>query len=144
MEDEGTVYKYRPRRNKPQDGSLTPGTIKKKLIAKNGKKCNQCNNIVDEWHLHLDHIKPLCIGGEPFEESNMQLLCDKCHKHKTYREKAVINALKVLGVVKKPEFYGDYWTSVMSKDALEEEFYSFSELYDKAKIQRETGQKWFN
>lgn len=33
-----------------------------------------------------DHIKPLSLGGDPYDPENIQLLCKECHKRKTAKE----------------------------------------------------------
>ena len=33
-----------------------------------------------------DHILPICLGGEEFDESNVQILCVECSKEKTKRD----------------------------------------------------------
>ena len=35
----------------------------------------------------LDHIKPVRLGGEFWNESNHQPLCDKCHNSKSAKER---------------------------------------------------------
>jgi len=35
---------------------------------------------------HVDHIQPPRLGGEFFEESNLQGLCVTCHMRKTQKE----------------------------------------------------------
>ncbi|WP_227015888.1 HNH endonuclease [Haloarcula sp. JP-L23] len=35
---------------------------------------------------HVDHITPISQGGHPFDESNLQVLCDDCHEAKTAEE----------------------------------------------------------
>lgn len=44
----------------------------------------------DKAGLELDHIKPIAIGGEEYERSNVQLLCVVCHKKKTRIDMQVI------------------------------------------------------
>lgn len=34
---------------------------------------------------HSDHIISISEGGEPFEQSNLQSLCIKCHTRKTFK-----------------------------------------------------------
>jgi len=34
----------------------------------------------------VDHITPISEGGHPFDESNLQTLCQDCHREKTARE----------------------------------------------------------
>lgn len=36
--------------------------------------------------VEVDHIIPLEVGGEPFESSNLQTLCKRCHVIKSAEE----------------------------------------------------------
>ena len=38
----------------------------------------------------MDHILPISLGGEEFEQSNLQLLCGPCNKVKTKQDMANI------------------------------------------------------
>lgn len=44
--------------------------------------------------LILDHIKPIAIGGEEFDEENLQILCIDCNKIKTRKDMADIAAIR--------------------------------------------------
>jgi len=35
------------------------------------------------FHLDVDHIRAVCLGGEMWDKKNLQLLCTNCHKVKT-------------------------------------------------------------
>lgn len=40
-----------------------------------------------EWpSFHVDHIERIADGGHPFDETNLQTLCEHCHKQKTAEE----------------------------------------------------------
>jgi len=39
--------------------------------------------IPDRVTFDVDHIKALCNGGDMWDESNLQVLCNECHKKKT-------------------------------------------------------------
>lgn len=40
-----------------------------------------------EWPaFHVDHITRIADGGHPFDESNLQTLCEECHETKTASE----------------------------------------------------------
>jgi 5-methylcytosine-specific restriction endonuclease McrA len=34
---------------------------------------------------HVDHVRPLGMGGERFDPANLQPLCRSCHSRKTVR-----------------------------------------------------------
>lgn len=56
------------------------------IIHRRGGECVMCNATPLDQHIHLDHIKPLAEGGEPFNEENIQILCRECHGKKTAKE----------------------------------------------------------
>ncbi|MGA1975789.1 MAG: HNH endonuclease signature motif containing protein [Conexivisphaerales archaeon] len=44
------------------------------------KVCQRCGiNPSSE----VDHIKEIALGGDPFDKTNLQALCHRCHKEKT-------------------------------------------------------------
>ena len=59
---------------------------RKALIGKQGGICMICNGTPEDHHIHIDHIKPLADGGEPYNEKNLQILCVSCHGKKTAKE----------------------------------------------------------
>ena len=52
--------------------------------------------ILDESQLILDHIKPIALGGDEFNESNLQILCRECNKSKTAKDFAEIGKARRL------------------------------------------------
>ena len=46
--------------------------------------CYSKNNIVPASD--IDHIKPISVGGEPFNFNNLQSLCNNCHNSKSGKE----------------------------------------------------------
>ena len=44
--------------------------------------CEMCGALADQ----VDHIKPIEVGGAPFDQGNLQSLCQKCHSAKTAAE----------------------------------------------------------
>jgi len=59
---------------------------RRSYLMKQGGICEQCGATPLDSHLHLDHIKPLADGGDPFNTLNLQVLCIQCHGRKTARE----------------------------------------------------------
>lgn len=59
---------------------------RKALIMRRGGECVACGATPLDQHIHVDHIKPLADGGEPYDENNLQLLCRECHGKKTAKE----------------------------------------------------------
>jgi 5-methylcytosine-specific restriction endonuclease McrA len=81
--------------------------VRRKIIKRDNFTCKHCGytptkgyEYKGEHHLYpesgyygcfrVDHIKPLAIGGEEWNESNMQTLCPKCDKIKTAKDMADI------------------------------------------------------
>ena len=61
--------------------------LKFELIVRDGYRCNKrygfgCGCTRD---LTIDHIIPISMGGPICDVSNLQFLCEKCHKKKTNR-----------------------------------------------------------
>ena len=52
--------------------------VRKRILDRDGHKCQNCASVEN---LQIDHIIPLCRGGYE-EESNMQVLCQKCNLKK--------------------------------------------------------------
>jgi 5-methylcytosine-specific restriction endonuclease McrA len=50
---------------------------KVEVLERDGHQCVWCEN--DE-NLHVHHIVPVFAGGEKYELSNLQTLCEGCHK----------------------------------------------------------------
>jgi 5-methylcytosine-specific restriction endonuclease McrA len=48
--------------------------------------CVACGASLESARMHLDHIIPMSQGGQQFDESNLQWLCDRCHRIKSNRE----------------------------------------------------------
>ncbi|MCO6506236.1 MAG: HNH endonuclease [Snodgrassella sp.] len=57
--------------------------IKKRVLARDSFRCRSCGCIGGS--LQVDHIIPLELGGSN-DDSNLQVLCADCHKHKTTKE----------------------------------------------------------
>ncbi|NOJ30094.1 MAG: hypothetical protein DA328_08000 [Nitrososphaeraceae archaeon] len=75
---------------------------KQQLIVRDGNICNMkynngCGKELQDSFLQIDHIIPISLGGNIMDLSNMQLLCNKCHKRKTIRKdnKAIENRFKI-------------------------------------------------
>jgi 5-methylcytosine-specific restriction protein A len=46
------------------------------------KVCQKCGTNPPS---EVDHIREIAAGGDPFDKSNLQALCSRCHKEKTAR-----------------------------------------------------------
>jgi 5-methylcytosine-specific restriction endonuclease McrA len=71
---------------------LSQATFKEMVIKKRGKKCEKCGKETE--NLILDHIVPIELGGEIFDERNVQLLCLECDKIKTSKDLSMIKKMK--------------------------------------------------
>ena len=60
--------------------------MRSKIIVKVNQICNHCKNQFHKGDLILDHITPIAIGGEEFDENNLQILCIGCNKIKTKQD----------------------------------------------------------
>ena len=54
----------------------------KELQKKQDHKCNVCGDSLRPGAFALDHVLPLCEGGEDTSE-NLQVICEDCHREKT-------------------------------------------------------------
>lgn len=61
-------------------GHVSKG-IEQILFARQAGRCACCRVRLDKVNHHLDHIEPLAGDGK-HEDSNLQLLCDKCNLSK--------------------------------------------------------------
>jgi hypothetical protein len=56
--------------------------LKTQLIERDGERCLHCIKLLVREQLTIDHIFPLCMGGDN-KLQNLQLLCVACHEEKT-------------------------------------------------------------
>jgi len=72
----------------PRRGSEVYGTTRwKKMRTRVLKEQAWCASCGVNLSLHVDHIQPLGTPGvDPFDRSNLQGLCARCHSRKTARE----------------------------------------------------------
>ncbi|MCB0392812.1 MAG: HNH endonuclease, partial [Bdellovibrionales bacterium] len=68
-----------------QPKNKNPRYISKKLKyhiwQRDDGKCTKCGN---RQHLHVDHVKPVALGGEANTE-NLRLLCQPCNQRQAIR-----------------------------------------------------------
>jgi hypothetical protein len=103
MDREHIAYVLNRGRNKSQVSEHLQ-LIRKKLIESNGKKCSKCLKEFNTSYLELDHIIPISIGGAIFDNDNFQILCNYCHKKKTYVDNSTVACLKRFGFVRNEGF----------------------------------------
>lgn len=58
---------------------------KLRVWLQQGGRCKACGVVVALTDCDLDHVMPLCDGGE-VADRNVQVLCRPCHKDKTATE----------------------------------------------------------
>lgn len=69
-----------------------PTRVKDRVFQRAGERCQGCGRKLapgDRWD--ADHIRALTLGGE-HRESNLQCLCEWCHKPKTAQDMAIKSA----------------------------------------------------
>ncbi len=64
-----------------------------KLWEKQKGKCARCKKKLDPHNYHIDHKKPVALGGKT-TLSNLQLLCPLCHMKKTAEDRRKISQNK--------------------------------------------------
>ena len=90
--------------------------LKFEIFKRDKYTCQHCGYIseLDKRGIHTtsylecDHILAISLGGEEFDEKNLQTLCKECHKEKTKEDRALLHESKY-GVLKKRKIYEDYW-----------------------------------
>lgn len=70
------------RQKKRRGGARLQKSLREKVIARDGAFCVECKS---PDNLTLDHIVPLALGGAN-AESNLQMLCQRCHTKKNYTD----------------------------------------------------------
>jgi len=54
-----------------------------KVFERDGWRCRRCSRA---GRLECDHVVPLREGGDPWDMTNLQALCRRCHAAKSARE----------------------------------------------------------
>lgn len=54
--------------------------FKTRILLRENHTCQKCGC---KENLEVDHIIAICNGGEEWDEENLQVLCNSCHKLKT-------------------------------------------------------------
>lgn len=70
-----------------------PAHYKSELWRKQKGRCAMCGKKLDPHHYHIDHKKPVALGGKT-TLSNLQLLCPECHMRKTKKDRLMISKAK--------------------------------------------------
>lgn len=64
--------------------------VREQILERDDHSCQKCGRSTDVT-LHVDHITRIADGGHPLDETNLQTLCEDCHKEKTADENASRN-----------------------------------------------------
>lgn len=56
--------------------------VREKVLVRDSYTCQNCGRIVQGKEAHVDHIVPLELGGAPFDETNLRVLCARCNGKK--------------------------------------------------------------
>ncbi len=78
------IYLLEADRQSPEHDRHIPDTVKRRVLRRDGYRCQKCGWTHEEWnrsdprHLELHHVKPHVKGGENTEE-NLVTLCTICH-----------------------------------------------------------------
>jgi 5-methylcytosine-specific restriction endonuclease McrA len=94
---------------------LSQATFKDLIIRKRGLKCEKCGKEVEHnYDLIFDHIVPIALGGEIFDEKNVQLLCKDCNAIKTRDDLRKIGLLR--SAKKREEKLGEFLKNIKTLD----------------------------
>ena len=84
------------------------GTLTKRRVAAAARwRCASCGILVDE-HYEIDHRVPLHKGGSN-HPSNLDLLCNPCHRRKTRDERIEAEPWLSIGVCRCGTVYSRYF-----------------------------------
>ena len=80
----GGNRKEKQQRDRPQDKRYWSGAWRRARLAyiKKQPTCVVCDRLAKV----VDHIQPVRLGGEFWDSSNWQALCNRCHNHKSFWE----------------------------------------------------------
>ena len=56
--------------------------FRRRILERDNWTCRECR----KYGHHVDHIRPLHKGGDPWAADNVQVLCWRCHVKKTRQE----------------------------------------------------------
>jgi len=108
---------------------ITISEGKKELISFQGLICERCSKEVrTKSQLELDHIKPICLGGQEFSMSNFQMLCIPCHRKKSLRDRKILKEFKVV-IGSTP-----FWHTCLSDDEINQYINILGSLYQQKTV----------
>lgn len=56
--------------------------VRRVIYERDGGICMKCGQPVSKDDFHVDHIVPICAGGDEWDLSNLELSCPKCNLQK--------------------------------------------------------------
>ena len=57
--------------------------VRRAVFDRDGYRCTACGAA---GALECDHVRPLALGSDPYDQNNLQTLCRSCHIKKTSKE----------------------------------------------------------
>lgn len=119
------IYKFSLLRNK---GEISLGTLKKRLMKENNLCyiCNQSFRI-----LELEHPIPIALCGDIFKQSNIKLICRKCHKRKSEIDRLIISFFSRSKIISRQ---GIETLSLININQLQELYKMLFDLINKSNI----------
>ena len=58
------------------------GRVRRRVLDDAGWRCALCGRYGSE----VDHVVPLRLGGDPWDDGNLQAICNQCHIAKSAAE----------------------------------------------------------
>ena len=110
-----------------------PKDYKYKVLDKQKWRCARCKADLRSTRWHIDHKKPVALGGKTIP-SNLQALCPTCHNKKTAEDRRKISQAKS----KKPK--NSFEDNILAGE-LELEFLGISKRNKKKKRKNKD---WFD
>lgn len=83
LSDRNRCTQHRPKDQRPRDRVTRAGTQRWKRLSAHLRAqqpfCTRCGAVDD---LTVDHIVPLSAGADPYNPTNLQVLCRRCNSQK--------------------------------------------------------------
>ncbi len=72
------LYDFRYPDEEPRKRSPLPLKLRRAVIARDGYSCGLCGRNVEPGDVHIDHVKPVALGGLDLLE-NLQVAHSRCN-----------------------------------------------------------------
>ena len=127
----GENLQTRRRDVKNQGEFRTQSRFRGHIIRKRGKTCELCEAID---FLILDHILPISLGGDQYDEINVQLLCKRCNAEKTGFDHSIINMFKKISVMER--IGASQWLFNIDQEKVIQIYYYLKNIHIAAKVRK--------